>query len=391
VHIDLTPEQRALRTELRAYFAALMTPERRAALAHHDHDSGGVYQSTIQQMGRDGWLGVGWPVEWGGKGFSALEQMIFVDEVWRAGAPIPFVTLNTVGPTLMAHGSDEQKQRFLPAILRGECFVAIGYSEPGAGTDLANLSTRAVRDGDEWVVSGQKIWTSGANTADHVWLAVRTDPDAPRHKGLTIMLVPTDAAGFKVTPIWTLGGMRTNATYYDEVRVPAANVVGGVNQGWKLITGQLNHERVGLAPLAWLDGPADKVTAWAASTIIDGGLVIDQPWVRQVLARVRASAQVLQLMNWKVAWGLTQGTLSPADASAMKVFGTERTIESLRLLAEIVGDQATITADQPGAVLAGELDHAMRKAVVQTFGGGVNEVQREIVAMAGLAMPRAPR
>jgi alkylation response protein AidB-like acyl-CoA dehydrogenase len=391
VHIELSDAQRALRDELRAYFAQLMTPERRTALRHHDYVSGGHYRETIRQMGRDGWLGVGWPTEYGGKGYSALEQMIFVDEVWRADAPIPFVTLNTVGPTVMVHGTREQKDALLPRILTGDLHVAIGYSEPGAGTDLASLTTRAVRDGDELVISGQKIWTSGANAADLIWLACRTDPDAPRHKGLSIVLVPTDSPGLSVSPIWTVGGQRTNACYFDEVRVPVANVVGGLNEGWKLITGQLNHERVGLAPLAWLDGPAERVVEWAATTVVDGRPLIDEPWVRQSLARVRAKGDVLRLMNWKVAWGLTNGQLNPADASSMKVFGTEATIDSLRLLMEIVGQVSYLAPDEPGAVLLGELDQRYRTAVIQTFGGGVNEVQREIVSMVGLSMPRAPR
>ena len=177
-------------------------------------------------MGADGWLGVGWPKEWGGQGRTAIEQLIWFEEARRAGAPLPFVTLNTVGPALIARGSEAQKRRFLPAILRGEIHFAIGYSEPDAGTDLASLKTRAVRDGDDYVVNGTKIFTSGADAADYVWLACRTDPAAPKHKGISILIVDTKLPGFSATPIHTLGGGHTNMTYYENVRVPAEHARG---------------------------------------------------------------------------------------------------------------------------------------------------------------------
>ena len=217
MHIDLRPEQRALQHELREYFASLMTPERRASLTGGEAGGEG-YREIVRQMGRDGWLGVGWPKEYGGQGRTALEQYVFFDEANRAGVPMPLVTLNTVGPTLRMFGSEEQKREILPKILAGEMHFAIGYTEPGSGTDLASLRTRAVRDGDEYVINGQKVFTTGGHDADYIWLACRTDPDAPKHKGISIILVPTDVAGFKHTPIWTLGGGHTNATYYEDVR-----------------------------------------------------------------------------------------------------------------------------------------------------------------------------
>ncbi len=206
-------------------------------------------------MGADGWLGIGWPVEVGGRARPAIEQYIFFDEVQRAGFPIPFLTLCTVGPTLMKYGTEEQRAKMLPAILRGELHFAIGYSEPEAGTDLASLKTRAVRDGDDYVIHGQKVFTSLAEYADYIWLAVRTDPDAPKHKGISILMVDTRLPGFSLTPIHTLGGNRTNATYYDGVRVPVSMRVGRENEGWKLITTQLNHERVALMS----PGPVDPL------------------------------------------------------------------------------------------------------------------------------------
>jgi alkylation response protein AidB-like acyl-CoA dehydrogenase len=391
MHIDLTPEQRQLQQDLRAYFAGLMTPERRAGLTGGEA-GGEAYRAVVRQMGSDGWLGVGWPKEYGGKGLTALEQYIFFDEANRAGVPMPLVTLNTVGPTLRTYGSDEQKREYLPKILAGEIHFAIGYSEPGAGTDLAALRTRAIRDGDEYVINGQKVFTTGGHDADVVWLACRTDPDAPKHKGISIILVPTDSPGFKHTPIWTLGGGHTNATYYEDVRVPVANLVGEENSGWKLITRQLNHERVALGPAGRLERPLQEVRRWAQeSTYADGRRVIDDEWVQTTLARVHATTEAIKLANWRVADALDKGTLNPADASTMKVLGTEAQWKCLDLLMDVVGSAGYLVEGSPGAAVRATLEQGYRHAPVGTFGGGVNEVQREIIAMAGLDMPRAPR
>jgi alkylation response protein AidB-like acyl-CoA dehydrogenase len=390
MHLAYTPEQEALRLELRRYFAALLTPEVRAEVAYGEA-SGEMYRKVIRQMGTDGWLGIGWPKEYGGQGRSPIEQFLFYDEANRARAPVPLVTLNTVGPTLMLYGSEEQKQQFLPAILRGELHFAIGYSEPGAGTDLASLRTRAVRDGDEYIVNGSKVFTTGGHDSEYIWLATRTDPDAPKHKGISILLVDTTLPGFKATPIYTLAGGRTNATFYDDMRVPASALVGVENQGWKLITTQLNHERVAMCPPGRVEQALENVTAWAAQTVRAGRRVIDEPWVQLSLARVHAAAEALKLLNWRVAWSLGSGGLNPAHASSVKVYGTEMYIRAFTLLLEIVGDAGYLTEDSPDAVLGARLEHDYRQAFVGTFGGGVNEVQREIIATAGLGMPRSPR
>jgi len=392
VWLELSPQQQALREEVRTYFAQLMTPEVRHQLAHQDSSGGELYRSLVKQLGADGWLGIGWPVEHGGQGRGPIEQLIFFDEANRADVPLPLVTLNTVGPTLAACGSDEQRRRFLPGILAGEIHFAIGYSEPGAGTDLASLRTRAVRDGDEYVVNGQKVFTTGAHDADFVWLAVRTDPDAPKHKGISILIADTKDPGFSWTPIITVGGgHHTNATYYNDVRVPASMLVGLENHGWKLITTQLNFERVALGPAGKISKAYDPVLAWAReTTAADGRKVIDHEWVKLNLARVRAKLEAAELFNWRVASLAEHGDPNPADASAMKVYGTELNLEALRLLMEVVGPFATV-ADGAGAVLAGTLDRQYKGAVVGTFGGGVNEVQREIIATVGLGLPRVPR
>jgi alkylation response protein AidB-like acyl-CoA dehydrogenase len=392
MHIAWTAEQEALRRELRAYFAELMTPERLDALASGgDYGDGDVYKEVVRQMGADGWLALGWPKEYGGQARPMLDQLIFTDEAAVAGAPVPFLTINTVGPTIMKFGTEKQKQFYLPRIAAGELHFSIGYSEPEAGTDLASLRTRAVRDGDDFVINGQKMWTSLIQYADYVWLACRTDPDVPKHKGLSMIIVPTDAPGFSWTPVRTMSGPTTSATYYEDVRVPIENLVGELNRGWPLITNQLNHERVALTSSAPVREALRAVREWAQQTKLpDGRRVIDQEWVQVHLARVYAKAEFLKLVNWKIAWGVDKG-LNPADASATKVFGTEFATEAYRLLMEVLGTQAYVRAGSPGALLRGRIERMHRAALILTFGGGTNEVQRDIVAAVGLGLPPAKR
>jgi len=386
MHLEETPDQLALRAELRSYFAQLITPEVRYEL-DHEGEGGETFRRLVRQMGSDGWLGIGWPVEYGGQGRPATDQFIFFTEVQRARAPFPFVTLSTVGPMIINHGTEQQRKFFLSGILAGEINCAIGYTEPEAGTDLASLRTRAVLDGDEWVINGNKIYTSGADQADYIWLACRTDPDAPKHKGISIIMVPTSTPGFSCTPIVTVGGVSTTASYYDDVRVPRDALVGELHGGWRLITGQLNHERVGLAAVSALAFRLwDEVAAWVA----ENGLA-DVGWIQQDLAQTYALLEAQKLLTWRMTAAVADDTLGAVDSSSVKVFGTESTVEIYHKLLGIVGAAGYVSADSPGAVLQGDLERAGRQAQINTFGGGVNEIQREILAMAGLGMKRGAR
>ncbi len=388
MHLEYTPEQEQLRAEMRATLERVMTPERIAAIG--DNIEGGpAVRDTVRALAQADLLGVGWPEEYGGRGFSAIEQFIFSEEARRVGAPIPLVTLNTVGPTLMQQGTEEQKRRFLPAILDGSVEFAIGYSEPGAGSDLASVRTTAVRDGDEYVINGQKMFTSGAAYADYIWLAVRTDPNAKKHKGISILIVPTSSPGFSWQPLHTMPGISTFYTFYDNVRVPVSALVGEENQGWQLITTQLNFERAALGNLGALEPLFEKTLQWATDTELDGARVIDQPWVQQALARVEAQVAAYKLVNLRVNAAMTKGILNMGEASAAKVFGTELTQQVARQLLEVLDGNGIRRG--PQAPLRGALESAYRQAVINTFGGGANEIQRDIIAMAGLGMPRAPR
>lgn len=391
MYLDYNAEQYALRTQLRQYFATLMTPQLQEE-SETSEGGGPLYRQALRKMGADGWLGIGWPKEFGGQGRSPIEQFIFSDEVQRAGYPLPFLTINSVGPTIMRYGSDAQKAEFLPRILRGDVHFAIGYSEPSAGTDLASLRTRAVRDGDSYVINGSKVFTSLADFSDYIWLAARTDPDAKKHKGISIFMVDTKSPGYKCTPIWTMAGVRTNATYYEDVRIPASMRVGPENEGWSLIVNQLNHERISLVATGPAERLFEEVRAWAQATRLgDGRRVIDQEWVRLKLARVRAKLDALKLLNWRQAWSMTMDTLNFAEASTVKVYGTEFAVEAYRDLLEVIGHRGFLKRGSPEVVLRGRLEKMHRASLILTFGGGTNEIQRDIIAMAGLGMPRELR
>jgi alkylation response protein AidB-like acyl-CoA dehydrogenase len=388
-----TAEERALRAELREYFSTFGAASSGEQLSAPGTDEQS-FREAIRRLGKDGWLGFGWPKEYGGQGRSATEQYIVFDEIQRAGVPFPFVTINTVGPTIMRFGTEEQKAAYLPGILAGEINVAIGYTEPQAGTDLASLRSTARLDGDEWVINGQKVFTSGANQADFIWMACRTDPDQPKHAGLSIIMVPTSSPGFRWTPIVTVGDIVTTTTYYDDVHVPAGNLVGERGGGWRMITTQLNHERVGLAALGGLAWRLwGEVREWAREATAPGGTqhVIDLPWVKADLAECYTRLEAMKLINWQLVEAVHEERLQPQDASVAKFYGTETHVFVYRKLLAILGAGGWLRTGSPAAALHGRVERAGRSAQINTFGGGVNEIQREIVAAAGLGMARRAR
>jgi alkylation response protein AidB-like acyl-CoA dehydrogenase len=390
MYIDYGDEEKSLRAEVRAYCAGLLpTGERHFSQgetrAPHD-------RQTIRQMGQDGWLGLSFPREYGGQGRPLLDHYIFFDEAQKAGAPISHVTLMTVAPALLSFGSLEQKREFLPRIMTGEILFSIGYSEPEAGTDLAALRTSAVRDGDEYLINGQKYFTSGGDTSDFIWLAARTGTPDSRHEGISLFIVETANPGYSFDRIETLAPHQTNVTYYDNVRVPISRRVGEENEGWRLITTQLNLERLTMVMPSPVQALFAEVCDWARTEHrADGRRVIDVPWVQLNLARVHMKLEALKLLNWRTAWSASNEVLSPADASVMKVYGSEFQVEAYRLLLEVIGARGYLKTSAPGAVLEAKLEKAYRGATIKTFGGGVNEIQREIIARSGLGVPSTPR
>ncbi|GAA2283526.1 acyl-CoA dehydrogenase family protein [Actinomadura luteofluorescens] len=388
--IDLTDEQKRLRAELREYFENCLTAEQRAAIRADPF--GPPYLEHCRRLGRDGMLGVALPKEYGGRGYGPVEQTIFATEIARAEVTYPLITLNSVAPTILQYGSDAHKEQFIPRILAGECHFAIGYSEPGAGTDLAALRTTAVRDGDHYVVNGQKIFTSGAHHADYVWLAARTDPQAKKHKGISMLVVDCKDPGFSWTPIITMDGAHhTNSTYFQDVRVPADMLVGEENKGWDLIVNQLNHERVTLGPAGNIGHTHVRFARWARTTAGPGGRpLIEEPAVRRAVAQVYAYLRANEFLNWQVAANQDLGWLGAADASATKIYASERMQEVGRIVGDVLARYGDPGDPETAAFMEAQ-DRLAKGALVLTFGGGVNEIQRELIAMIGLGLPRAPR
>jgi alkylation response protein AidB-like acyl-CoA dehydrogenase len=390
MQFELDSEQRALRQELREYFAALLPPGSRST--GHGERSTTEDRAIMRQLGSDGWLGIGYPVEYGGQGRGGIDTFIFYDEALRAGAPVSHVTVMTVGPALIRWGTTEQKRDLLGPIIAGEVVFTIGYTEPEAGTDLSSLVTRATREGDEYVINGQKIYSSGAATADYIWLAARTDPGSRGSRGISILIVPTSSEGFSYTLIPTLSAHVTTSTYYDDVRVPDSALVGRQDEGWSVIADQLNHERLTLVMPGPLEQLYEDVLGWAATAeTAQDGVVLDRPWVRRDLARVRAALDALRLLSWRAIWTVDEGGLGPGDAAVAKVLGSETFVESARLLLGILGPAGAVRRDAPGAILQGRVEAAYRAATIKTFGGGVNEVLREIIGRSSLGLPPVPR
>lgn len=385
MRIDHSDEQKALRKELRDYFSELMTPERLEAT--RNAEGGAIYKEVIRELGKAGWLAIGWPKEYGGHDRSNQEQLIFFEEAQLASVPLPFVTINTVAPALMTHGSDAHKAFFLPKIAAGELHFAIGYTESNSGTDLASLTTAAEKKGSDYIINGTKVFTSGAESADYIWLATRTDKEVEKpHKGITIFMVDAHQPGFSYAPIHTVGDVRTNMSYYHGVICPESMIAGELNGGWKLITSQLNHERIGLAAIGIVAlGLYQRVLDWSREDI-GGSRPLDTPWIQQSLAQVHNRLEAMRLMNWRMAWLTDQGQPDPAFASAIKAYSTECLIEVYRLMIDVVGSRAMVKRNGRDSLLTGDLETEYRKCQINTFGGGVAEVMRDLIAGFGLGM-----
>ena len=389
--IELTKNQQKLKDELKEYFSALINKELLSEMSDPQFFEGGgpEFKKALKIMGQDGWIGLSWPKEFGGKEFTPIEQYIFVEEIMRTGFPFPFLTTESVGPMIAQYGSDWAKETIAKSILRGETIFAIGYSEPNAGTDLASLKTQALPDKEGFKINGQKIWTSLANYADYIWLAARTNNEVKKHKGISMFIVPTDDDGFSYTPIQTLGDVTTNMTYYDDIYVSKDNLVGELNSGWNLITSQLNLERLALVNHGPVDELYHQLLSLAKSTKVDSTNVLsDIDWVKSNFAKIYSGLETLKLICWKQVWGMENNVLSMTDASLAKIYGSEYFIEAYRMMMEIFGE-LSIIRDDSLSILNSRLERMYRTASILTFGGGTNEVQRDIISMAGLLMPRS--
>lgn len=388
----LDPQQRAWRDEVRAFLAENVTPALRQEMREHHLDKpDGEVEAFRRKVGEKGWYGLNWPVEYGGLGLSAVYQHILVTEFEYAGAPAPELTVTSVAPTIIRYGTEQNKREFLPPIARGELRCALGFSEPDAGTDLASLKTRAVLDGDTWVINGSKIWNSMAQRATHEWLCVRTDPDAPKHKGLSVIMVPIDAPGVEIRPIYTWSGYRTNEVFFTDVRVAATNLIGEVNQGWQYITGSLNLERAALTNAGDLRRAVDELIAMAGSPLPDGRRPADDPVIRARIAELDADVEVATLMGLEASSLLDSGIIPAVEVSVEKVFSSELRQRIADVGMRVAGMFGALDGESPHAVADGRFERLYRHAPLLRFGAGTNEVLRDVIAQRGHAMPRYGR
>jgi len=379
--------QRELRLELRNYFKKIMTPEVVAEVV--GKEGGPRFREVIAKLGEDGILTLGWPEEYGGKNYTTVEQLILFEEAWSAHTPFPLITINTVGPAIMRFGSDEQKKFFLPKIAAGRCIFAVGYTEAGSGTDLGSLKMPAVLDGDDYVVNGNKLFTSSGQDCDYVWLAVRTEKDVKRPSdGISILIVDASDPGYTNAPIHTVGDIETSMTYYDNIRVPKDRVMGGVNGGWKVITSQLNHERVTLASMTVIGAKEfRRVVGLLDERSKNGDGPFTDPLVRAKVGELYCRLEAIEVLNLRTATQIEEGNLDVALASGVKFQNTLELIEVLRGLLDLVGEDALVQFPSEGAIFHGDLERDYRSGQVNTVGGGVMEVMRCMVANFGLGMP----
>ena len=384
-----TPEQEAWRREVRGFLRTAVTPALRAEMREAGNEGDGPLARAFHQRLFDkGWWGIGWPKEFGGLGKSAIEQYVFGDEMALAGAPAMRLAITSVAPTILRAGTDAQRATWIPRILHGEIDFAVAYSEPDAGTDLAALKTRAVLDGDEWVINGQKIWNTGAHTASHNWVAVRTEPDAPKHKGISMIIVPMDRPGITVQPLWTWSGIRTNAVFFEDVRVPRDHLVGERGMGFYYAMMALDFERVMIGSTGMLRRFLDDLLAFVRRTRRDGRPLGAIPWVQRALADLEMRVEVGRQIGLLNAWLIDQGEVPTKEGSIAKVYVTELNAHLASVGMDVLGLAGQLAPDEPMAPLHGRLQWMYTMAPLQRFGGGTNEIQRAIIAQRGLGLPR---
>ncbi|MGJ3507987.1 acyl-CoA dehydrogenase family protein [Enemella sp. A6] len=389
---DLNPDQREWLAEVRTFLAENVTDALRAELAEHDLEyPDGELAAFRRKVGELGWFGLNWPVEYGGLGLSPIHQHLLVSEFEYWGVPGPDLTVTSVAPMIMRHGTEQNKAEFLPPIARGEMICAVGYSEPDAGTDLASLRTKAVRDGDEWVITGQKIWNSGAQRSTHEWLCVRTDPEAPKHKGISVIIVPIDAPGVEIRPIWAWSDYRTNAAFFDQVRVPVTNLIGEENKGWQYITGALDLERGALTNAGDLRRAVDDLLALARQPRTDGRVPTDDPVLRRKLMELEADVEVARVMGYEAASLLDDGIIPSVEVSAEKIFTSELRQRIADVAMQVLGSDGLLSGRGEQAPPQARFERLYRISPLLRFGAGTNEVLRDVIAQRGHGLARSGR
>ena len=375
----------ALHAAARAFLDEQMTPE----LEEHLYRTGDSYDAGFAAALRErGWLAAGWSDD-GAVAHDPLEHQALREEQHRADAPV-YATGTTmlVSRALLKVGTEAQQAEILPRALRGEILIVLGFSEPEAGSDVANAQTRAVRDGDEWVINGSKMFTTNAHIADYVFLLTRTNPDVAKHKGLTTFLVPMKQAGVEVQAVRTVSGERTNITYYNDVRVDDRWRIGDVDGGWRVMMTALQDEHSG-GYGGRIVRLLEETEGWARETTgPDGRPALTDPDVRERLARAATEAEVSLLLERRASWMAQQGLVPEAEGPMAKLFSSEALVRAAQDLCEVVGPDALRSYFEPTAPRGGRIEHMQRFSLGTTIYAGTSEIQRNIIATRGLGLPR---
>ena len=379
-----TPAQEAFRADVRTFLAAELTDD-----AQESELFGAFSQPFSKKLAAQGWIGLAWPEEYGGRNLGPIERTIFTEEMVAAQAPTAyhFVAERQMGPSLMRHGTPEQQRSIIPRIASADISFAIGMSEPGAGSDLAGVQTRAVVDGDDYVVNGQKIWTSYAHKADMIWLVVRTDPEAPKHRGISVLLVDMRSSGITVRPLINMAGLHGfNEVFFDNVRVPRENLVGEENRGWYVLAENLDYERSGIERITATAGLfRDLVAFLRGADPLSGHR---RRALQTELAERAIEFEVGRLMAYRVAWLLSQGRVPNYEASMSKAYGSEWTQRLAGTGMRAVAAYG-LTHTPRERVLRQKVEAAYLSTVSATIAGGTSEIQRNIIATRGLGLPRS--
>ena len=341
-----------------------------------------------RELGKKGWIGRAWPVEYGGQGLGYIEQMIFNEEMARNRAPCGYhiPAERQMGPSILQFGTEEQKAHFVRGIIAGEIGFAIGYTEPNTGSDLAGLQTTAVKDGDDYVINGQKMWAGGAHFVDYLWTAVRTDPDAPKHRGVSVFMVPLkDMPGLSMRPFYTMAGSRMNEVFFDNVRVPTSAMVGEKDRGWYTVAHNLDFERSGIERMVQAEMLQEEVVAVLGEAL---PVALEDPLVRHRLAETAIEIRMERNLAYRVASMQSQGLVPNREASISKLVGSEVGQRQCRMLLDTMGHYGVLARGSKHASLRGKPLRKYLDSVANTIRAGTSEIQRNIIATRGLGLPR---
>ncbi|MBM3945801.1 MAG: acyl-CoA dehydrogenase [SAR202 cluster bacterium] len=387
------PEEEAFRAQVKTFIRDVLPPdwEAQEGEGYGSPEAIARTKATVKKVAERGWLTMAWPREYGGMAAPHMQQMVFQEEAAYHSLPTDagVGAVSWVAPVLMRYGTEEQKQQHLTPIARGERFWCTLYSEPGTGSDLAGLQTRAVRDGDEYVINGSKIWTSAGHVADYGWLAARTDPDAPKHRGISLFLLDMKSPGVTVRPVINMAGVHSfNQVYFDNVRVPAVNLVGEENRGWYTVAVALDFERSGVGRSASARRVFEQMLAYAKETERDGAPIAGDPIFRNRFVEMSIEIEVSRWLSYQIAWMQSRNLVPNKEASIAKLFGSEVSQHLYGLGMDMLGMFGQLEKGSKWAPLHGKVMRGYLSAFSATIGAGTSEIQRNIIATRGLGLPR---